>query len=180
MPDTGVPDLSDHGMQEPASQAVRTLDYADGVITMIDQTALPQDEIWLQIDNVADLVAAIKRLSVRGAPAIGATAAFGLALASRQYAGTSRDALITYLKEAGDILNAARPTAVNLAWAVERLLTVAQDDAHADVNAIREALLKEAQTLADEDIALNRRMGFNGAAFLSAVGSGMQPNNPWV
>ena len=103
---------------------------------------------------------------VRGAPAIGAAAAFGMVLAARQSGAADRAAFIKEMEEAARILNAARPTAVNLSWAVARQLRVIADESLEDLDSIREQLLREAQQLADEDVALNRTMGFHGAELI--------------
>jgi methylthioribose-1-phosphate isomerase len=104
---------------------------------------------------------------VRGAPAIGATAAFGMALAGRQSQATDRMTLLRDLEQAAEVLNAARPTAVNLSWAVTKQLRVATNEELEDVDDVRDALLAAAQKIADDDVKLNRRMGFNGAELIS-------------
>lgn len=129
---------------------MRTIDYADGVITMIDQTKLPQKEEMLRIDNVEDLVAAIKRLSVRGAPAIGVAGAYGVAMAARLHEpGTPAfEAAVADIRE-------ARPTAVNLAYCVDRLRPLSSGGA-----AVLEA---EANAIRDEELAASLAMGDLGA-----------------
>jgi methylthioribose-1-phosphate isomerase len=102
---------------------------------------------------------------VRGAPAIGATAAFGMALAAFESRASSATGLRADLQMAAAILKRARPTAVNLAWAVDRLKIVAEAST-GSVNDIRAALLQEAQKLADEDVAINKRMAEHGAALI--------------
>lgn len=144
--------MSDHGTHEPASQAMRTLDYADGVITMIDQTALPQDEVWLEIDKVADLVAAIKRLSVRGAPAIGVAGAYGIAMAARLHDPIADQAAFDAAVHA---IREARPTAVNLAYTVDRVAPIARTN-RAEAEA-------EAHRIRDEELAASIAMGDLGA-----------------
>jgi methylthioribose-1-phosphate isomerase len=104
---------------------------------------------------------------IRGAPAIGAAAALGMALAAHESQAKDRDGLLADLDAAAQVLRAARPTAVNLSWAVARLLRCAE--AESDFSAIPDALLTEAQALADEDVQINRRLGEYGA---SCVGDG--------
>jgi methylthioribose-1-phosphate isomerase len=104
---------------------------------------------------------------VRGAPAIGATAAFGLALAGFQSQAPDRLALLRDLEQAAAVLRAARPTAVNLPWALSRLMRVAANEELETVDQVRQALLAEAQRLADEDVEINRRMGAHGAALVT-------------
>lgn len=142
-------------------------DYENDTLKMIDQRLLPWQFELIEFTDYAEVARSITDMAVRGAPAIGAAAAFGLALAARQSAATDRLALLRDLETAAQTLNAARPTAVNLAWAVARLLRVATDEELETAVAVRDALLAEAQKLADEDVALNRRMGFNGAELVS-------------
>ena len=144
---------------------MRTVYWQDGQVKMIDQRLLPAEEVIAAFDTVADVARSISEMYVRGAPAIGATAAYGMALAARISPATDRKSLLNDLRRAKQTLDAARPTAVNLSWATRRLLTVAeQSDSGLDADGLRRALLAEAEALADEDVEINRRMGFNGAA----------------
>ena len=144
---------------------MRTVYWQDGQVKMIDQRLLPGEEVIAAFDTVADVARSISEMYVRGAPAIGATAAYGMALAARISPATNRKSLLNDLRRAKQTLDAARPTAVNLSWATRRLLTVAeQSDSGLDADGLRRALLAEAEALADEDVEINRRMGFNGAA----------------
>ena len=141
---------------------MRTVEYRDGKVMLIDQRLLPIEYKVVSFDDVAGVARAIREMYVRGAPAIGATAAFGMALAARNSAATDVDALRADLAVAAELLRATRPTAVNLFWAIERMLRRAHDPALSTVNAIRDALEAEAQAVADEDVAVNRRMGAIG------------------
>ena len=144
---------------------MRTVYWQDGQVKMIDQRLLPAEEVIAAFDTVADVARSISEMYVRGAPAIGATAAYGMALAARISPAADRKSLLNELRRAKQTLDAARPTAVNLSWATRRLLTVAeQSDSGLDADGLRRALLAEAEALADEDVEINRRMGFNGAA----------------
>ena len=133
---------------------------------MIDQRLLPGEEVIAEFDTVAEVARSIREMYVRGAPAIGATAAYGMALAAHISQATDHDSLLNDLRRAKETLDTARPTAVNLSWATRRLLTVAEQFAGSQdtPDALRRALLDEAEALADEDVEINRRMGFNGAA----------------
>lgn len=142
-------------------------DYDQNNVKMIDQRQLPWEFVVAAFDDYRAVAAAIRDMVVRGAPAIGAAAAFGMALAGQQCQATDRLSLLRDLEAAAAVLNAARPTAVNLAWAVRRQLRVAADETLEGADAVRAALLQEAQRLADEDVALNRRMGFHGAELIS-------------
>ncbi len=145
---------------------MRTVDWHDGGVRMIDQRLLPNRLATPIFRDYRAVAQAITDMVVRGAPAIGAAAAFGLALAAVQSRARDRTALLTEVDEAAAHLRRARPTAVNLAWALDRLLRAAQAEALKSADDVRAALLAEAQKLADEDVELNRRMGFNGAALV--------------
>lgn len=141
--------------------------YDKHLVQMIDQRVLPAR---LEIAEYRDYQAvgrAISDMVVRGAPAIGATAAFGLALAGFQSTATGRLELLGDLEDAASVLRRARPTAVNLAWALDRMLRVATSESLESPDDVRQALLAEAQQLADQDVEINRRMGRHGAALLS-------------
>ena len=142
-------------------------DYDQNNVKMIDQRQLPWEFVVAAFDDYQAVAAAIQDMVVRGAPAIGAAAAFGMALAAQQSQAADRLTLLRDLEAAAGVLNAARPTAVNLAWAVRRQLRVAASETLEGADAVRTALLQEAQRLADEDVALNRRMGFHGAELIA-------------
>ncbi len=142
-------------------------DYDRGTVKLIDQRKLPFELVIAEYDDYTAVAQAITNMVVRGAPAIGATAAFGLALAARQSQATDRLTLLRALEAAAAILNASRPTAVNLAWAVAKLLRVAADEELDDANDVRDALLVAAQKIADDDVALNKRMGYHGAELIA-------------
>jgi methylthioribose-1-phosphate isomerase len=136
----------------------------DGVVRMIDQRLLPTEFRLVEYTDYRQVAQAIRTMVIRGAPAIGAAAAFGMALAAQQSQARDRDGMLVDLKAAADVLLAARPTAVNLSWAVARLLR--RVEAEPDFVRIPGALLAEAQALADEDVAINRRLGEHGAALI--------------
>ncbi len=134
-------------------------------VVLIDQRLLPGVFQVARYQTHEAVAAAIRDMVVRGAPAIGATAAFGLALAGLN--STARDPMGVRadLEEAARLLGAARPTAVNLAWALKRGLQAA-DREHQDPDGIRAAVLAEAQMIADEDVQINKRMAAFGAALI--------------
>lgn len=146
---------------------MRTVDWQAGGVRLIDQRLLPNRFETPIYHDYAAVAEAIRDMVVRGAPAIGATAAFGLALAGFQSQAQDRLALLRDLEQAAAVLRAARPTAVNLPWALDRLMRVAASEALETVDEVREALLAEAQRLADEDVAVNQRMGAHGAALVN-------------
>ena len=143
---------------------MRTVYWADNRVKMIDQRLLPTEFVIAEFSDVAGVARSIKEMYVRGAPAIGATGAYGMALAAQASPATDRDSLLIDLRAAKAILDAARPTAVNLSWATTRLLTLAEQSVLPNVDDLRNLLLAEAEALADEDVEINRRMGFHGAA----------------
>ncbi|MEE9285187.1 MAG: S-methyl-5-thioribose-1-phosphate isomerase [Dehalococcoidia bacterium] len=135
-----------------------------GKVRFIDQTRLPQEEAWLETDEYREVAEAIRELRVRGAPLIGIAAAYGLALAALSIPGSDPTRFLPRLKEAAADLAATRPTAVNLTWALDRLLATA--GGAADVEATRRALVGEARRIHEEDIAANHRIGSHGSALL--------------
>jgi len=147
---------------------IRAVVYADGVLRLLDQRELPFNEVFVECRNAQDVTVAIRALVVRGAPAIGIAAAWGVVLQAGLLANAGEAITTATLGNAIAGLNAARPTAVNLAWALARMrgvLARVQGDALA-------ALGAEARAIQDEDLAANRHMGELGAAFIAA-GSGV-------
>ncbi|MGQ9585320.1 MAG: S-methyl-5-thioribose-1-phosphate isomerase [Anaerolineae bacterium] len=142
---------------------MRTVEYHDGVVTLIDQRKLPLAYEIVEYRDYREVAHAIREMVVRGAPAIGAAAAFAMALAARQSQATTVQGLRRDLEEAAKVIRQARPTAANLFWAVDRMLRRAQGTQDATVPALVQWLEEEAQQLADEDVAVNRRMGQVGA-----------------
>ncbi len=145
---------------------MRTIEWQDGSVKTIDQTKLPLDTVTLEIKTVDDMAEAIKNLRVRGAPLLGASAAFGLALAAYNSKASCVSEILAELEEAAAILRRTRPTAVNLFWAMERVLDKARDFS-GEIRVLKELVVKEAQKIADEDAATNRAMGENGAVLIN-------------
>jgi len=142
------------------------LAWDKGTLKLLDQTALPHQMRVVICTTAADVAEAIRTMKVRGAPAIGAAAAYGLALAARAAPGTERAPQAARLNEAAQILLRARPTAVNLRWAIERMLAVPARIPEAPADALAAALLAEAHAIAEEDARTNRRIGAHGAAMI--------------
>ena len=146
---------------------MRTIEWdASGVVKMIDQRKLPLEFVVVEFDDYHDVAGAIKEMYIRGAPAIGAAAAFGLALAARQSGATTRQGLLADLETASGVIRATRPTAVNLFWATDRMLRAARTSKQATVDGVVQELIAEAQRIADEDVEINRRMGAHGATLI--------------
>ncbi|MBI2528102.1 MAG: S-methyl-5-thioribose-1-phosphate isomerase [Candidatus Rokubacteria bacterium] len=135
-------------------------------LLLLDQTLLPAQELERPYRAWQDVAEAIRTLVVRGAPAIGVTAAFGVALAARASAARDTDGLMVELEEAIKGLGATRPTAVNLFWALERMRRVAMAHRQLSVAALGQRLLAEAQAMLDEDVATNRALGAHGATLV--------------
>jgi methylthioribose-1-phosphate isomerase len=145
---------------------MRTVEWDNGVVKMIDQRLLPGTFEIAEFTDYREVARAINEMYIRGAPAIGAAAGFGMALAAYQTGATDRAALLRDLEVAADVLRQARPTAVNLFWAVDRLLRVAGNENLVSVDDVRGAILGDAQALADEDVEINKRMAAHGAALV--------------
>ena len=140
--------------------------WAHDRLELLDQTLLPMREVVRHYARWEDVADAIRTLVVRGAPAIGVAAAYGVVLAARESHAATFDALLADLENAIRGLSATRPTAVNLFWALERMRRVALGLAGQTPQAVRVRLLAEAESIRTEDIAANRAMGVHGAALV--------------
>jgi methylthioribose-1-phosphate isomerase len=134
---------------------------------MIDQRLLPADLTILTLHTPEEVATCIRQMAVRGAPAIGAAAAYGLALAGQLSTTDNAQDLWRDIQSAATILRKARPTAANLSWAVDRLLKVAHSSLEKGAPAMRLCLVEEAQRLADEDVEINHRIGKHGADLIN-------------
>lgn len=135
---------------------------------MIDQKALPLEEIYMTCRNYGEVITAIKDLTIRGAPAIGIAAAMGIALGMLHQSAVSREEFDNYFYRMCDEFAQARPTAVNLFWAIERMKRCFENVVTSDVNNAKRALVEEAIRIVDEDIAINRQMGINGKTLVNS------------
>ena len=136
----------------------------DGGLWLIDQTLLPGELLPIRIKNIRQLIDAIKLLRVRGAPALGAAGAYGVALAADLSRTTNALEMMADLETAADMIKASRPTAVNLSWGVDRAVSAAA--LGETVEEIRQRALAEAEDIALEDIRINKLIGKNGAKLL--------------
>ncbi len=141
--------------------SLRTVEWKDNKVVMIDQTKLPNELVFVKYDDFNQVADAIRTLVVRGAPAIGVSGAFGLALAVLQSKTTTKDELILDLEKARKILFETRPTAVNLAWGLEQIMKIAKSGD--TVEQIKELVINAAKKMADDDIEINKTMGKNGS-----------------
>ncbi|MEX1246887.1 MAG: S-methyl-5-thioribose-1-phosphate isomerase [Anaerolineales bacterium] len=145
---------------------MRTVEWNEGKVSMIDQRKLPWELELISFDDYVGVAEAITSMAVRGAPAIGAAAAFGMALAAFQSSASTREELELHLTQAASRMKAARPTAVNLAWAVDKVMGVLSDPRAESAEDIRRLMLEAAQKIADDDVEINKRMGQFGAALI--------------
>lgn len=157
--------------------AVKWIGGVDGFLELIDQRRLPSKLTKLKCRDIKHLYEAIKTLTVRGAPAIGVAGAYGLVLAMRKLSSrcSIADAL-RCLKKAADYLRLSRPTAVNLSWAIDRVIHAAEkvvaENPKTNLQSLRKIILKEARTIHQEDVEMCRSIGRNGQRFIKN-GSGI-------
>jgi methylthioribose-1-phosphate isomerase len=142
---------------------MRPVIWKDDRVEMIDQRVLPTDEVWLSYRDAAGVAEAIVTMVVRGAPAIGIAAAYGLALEALAHQGQTQ-ALLPVLRQAAHKLDATRPTAVNLKWALDRMLAAAQRLAGGSLGSLQQGLVQEARAIHAEDEAMCQAIGDHGAA----------------
>jgi methylthioribose-1-phosphate isomerase len=148
---------------------IKTVEWTDEGVRMLDQRLLPTEEKYLTLRSYEEVAEAIKKMVVRGAPAIGVSAAMGLALGAKQSVGTSIADLEFDFNYMCDVMGATRPTAVNLFWAIERMrsrLNRAQAETD-DVEEAKRQLVDEALKIFDEDIASNRTLGRFGGELIA-------------
>jgi len=143
------------------NDVLRTIEWKNNKVIMIDQTKLPNELVFVEYGDFNQVADAISNLVVRGAPAIGVSGAFGLALAALQSTAITKDELLSDLENAQKILFATRPTAINLGWGLEKIMGVAKSGD--SVEQIRESVISTAKNMANEDIEINKTMGKNGS-----------------
>jgi methylthioribose-1-phosphate isomerase len=141
---------------------VKTLDWKKGKLLLLDQTKLPRVKIYVSCTTAQDVAQAIKKMIVRGAPAIGVAAAFGFALGAKQIKSSKPSIFQREMKKLAQELLEARPTAVNLRWAIDRQQKVLAQNISQGIEAVQIALVKEAQKILQEDVATNREIGRQG------------------
>ena len=150
---------------------IRWADEGGGHLEILDQRQLPVETVLLPLKTVEDVWQAIRTLAVRGAPAIGVAAAYGVVLAAREVKPSSQSAvLIETVKLAGHYLKTSRPTAVNLEWAVERMVRVAVSERAVGVRQLQKRLLHEAHAILEEDRRMCLAIGKNGVKFIKKGG----------
>jgi methylthioribose-1-phosphate isomerase len=145
---------------------IPTVEWKDGAVRLLDQSRLPRHVEYLDCRDVESVASAIRELKVRGAPAIGVTAAMGVALGAQGLRMSDEASFVKALLGICEQLAATRPTAVNLFWAIERMKVRLGQLKGQPLETIKTALLKEAQAIHDEDIALCKAMGRHGAELI--------------
>ena len=141
--------------------SLRTVEWKNNAVIMIDQTKLPNKLEYVKFKDYNKVADAIRNLVIRGAPAIGVAGAFGLALASLSSKAKTKEKLLEDLEKARKVLYETRPTAVNLAWGLEKIMQIANKGN--DVNEIKKLVVETAQKMAVEDVEINMRMGKFGS-----------------
>ena len=141
--------------------SLKTIEWKDNSVIMIDQTKLPNELLFVTYTDYKQVANAIKTLVVRGAPAIGVSGAFGLALAALQSNASTKEKMISDLNSAKNILFETRPTAVNLAWGLEKIMEVARSCK--DPEEIKKIVVETAKQMADQDVKINMTMGKHGS-----------------
>ena len=152
---------------------IPTLEWTSEGVRFLDQTRLPLEETYVLAKTYQDVADVITTMVVRGAPAIGVSAAMGVALGARHSTATTLPALLAEIRVIGKVLAATRPTAVNLFWAIERMRKHAAELAAAPgatVASVKQGLIAEAERMYNEDIAACRTMGAHGAELMPAAG----------
>jgi len=145
---------------------MRTVSWVNNKVVLIDQTKLPFKFELIETDDITRIATAIKRLEVRGAPAIGVTAAYAMALAALQSKNKDPEKVLIELKNTRDFLATARPTATNLFWAIDHMYNFAREIVATGNRNLGELLLEEAERLADEDVNRNQRLAEFGEQLL--------------
>jgi methylthioribose-1-phosphate isomerase len=146
---------------------VPTISYEHGAVHIIDQTQLPLSRKTITLHSKEDMWEAIKKLQVRGAPAIGIAAAFGIHLGIKGFQGDDRKSFLSTLAEVCDYIGSSRPTAVNLFWAIDRIKALVSRHAGETVQDLKELILREAVEMIKEDNGICRAIGEEGVALIS-------------
>ena len=145
---------------------LRTIEWRNGTVATIDQTRLPHETVILELKSCSEVAEAINAMKIRGAPLLGAAAAFALALTAYNSKAKTREKLINELEKAAEILKGTRPTAVNLFWGINRILNKAKGFV-GNAEALSAFVVEEAQKIANEDAAANRLIGKYGAELIN-------------
>lgn len=149
-------------MGSDTETVVQSIEWRDDHVRILDQTYLPNREVYSDIRDVGRMWEAIKKLRIRGAPAIGIAAAYGMYLGIKDLPENTFESFWVEVERVAEYLETARPTAVNLQWATDRIKTTIQAHKEKDIEEIKEIVLKTAQTIHDEDKRTCKKIGENG------------------
>jgi methylthioribose-1-phosphate isomerase len=144
---------------------MKTIEWKDGTVITIDQSKLPNETLFLKLKDCRQVASAIREMKMRGAPLLGAAAAYGLALSAFHSTAANREDLMEEMEESAEMLRKTRPTAVNLFWAIDRIIEKARRTA-GDAGAVAKVIVTEAQEIADEDVEANHKIGEHGSALI--------------
>jgi len=144
---------------------MRTIEWQSGVVITIDQTKLPHKVVFLKLRTCRQVASAIQTMKIRGAPLIGAAAAYSLALTAFHSRATNKTELIRQIKDSAELLKKTRPTGVNLFWAIDRVLDKA-GRVSGSVDFVSKVVVEEAKRIADEDVRMNKKIGEQGARLI--------------
>lgn len=147
---------------------MKTMEWQDGCLVLIDQTVLPHELTYVRCSAAEQVAEAIKTMKVRGAPAIGAAAAYGMALAAAKCPHRGKEEFRQYLRQTADLLGSTRPTAVNLFWALQRIMKVVESAPEHDVPELVELIIQEAHNIFTEDVEMNKKIGDYGNELIPA------------
>lgn len=150
---------------------IPTIKWEDNYIYLIDQRKLPNRKEWFVCCTVQDVIAAIREMAIRGAPAIGVAAGMGLALGAQSIDTENYGIFRKRFLEMGEQMKSARPTAVNLKWAVERMIKIVERMHDDQVEEIKETIRKESQMILERDIEINHKIGQRGLALIPDTAS---------
>ena len=153
--------------KETKMNAFRSIEFLDeGIVRMLDQRKLPHETIYNDYLTYEEVAQAIQDMVIRGAPAIGAAAAYGMALTAQRSQASDVDTLCLELATASEALARSRPTAVNLFWALDRMNKCIADPKLDTVKALQKATLAEAHAIAKEDVEINKAIGMNALSLI--------------
>ncbi len=145
---------------------IKTIEWKNGKVSMLDQSKLPHEVIYIECADYHKVAEGIKKLWIRGAPAIGIAAAMGIALGAQEISASNFDELVEGMQPIFNTLLGTRPTAVNIHWAVVRIKRFLQEHNRESIDKLKKMLIDESQKILDEDIAINRAIGEWGAQFI--------------
>ena len=145
---------------------VKTIEWKDNRVLMLDQSRLPHEVIYVECTDYHKVAEGIRKLWIRGAPAIGIAAAMGIALGAQEISAGNFDELVEGMQPIFNTLLGTRPTAVNIHWAVVRIKRYLQENSRESIDKLKQMLIDESNRILEEDIAVNRAIGEWGAQFI--------------